>query len=57
LFPTLPTLLRIAMLFGVSLDYFFSDESKRPVERIVLGRSNSSWPRPLVVPELLSTLH
>lgn len=25
LFPTLPTLLRIAMVFGVGLDYFFTD--------------------------------
>jgi transcriptional regulator with XRE-family HTH domain len=31
LFPTLPTLLRIAMVFGVGLDYFFSDEGKRVV--------------------------
>jgi len=29
LFPTLPTLLRIAMVFGVGLDYFFTDERKR----------------------------
>lgn len=35
LFPTLPTLLRIAMVFGVGLDYFFSDERKRRVVGIV----------------------
>jgi transcriptional regulator with XRE-family HTH domain len=35
LFPTLPTLLRIAMVFGVGLDYFFSDERKRHVVGIV----------------------
>src|SRR2546421_11208260 len=29
LFPTLPTLLRIAMVFGVGLDFFFTDERKR----------------------------
>jgi len=29
LFPTLPTLLRIAMVFGVGLDHFFTDERKR----------------------------
>lgn len=29
IFPPLPTLLRIAMVFGVGLDYFFRDESKR----------------------------
>jgi transcriptional regulator with XRE-family HTH domain len=26
LFPTLPTLLRISMVFGVTLDYIFTDE-------------------------------
>ena len=35
LFPTLPTLLRIAMVFGVGLDYFFTDERKRRVVAIV----------------------
>ena len=34
LFPTLPTLLRIAMVFGVGLDYFFTDERKRHVVAI-----------------------
>jgi transcriptional regulator with XRE-family HTH domain len=29
LFPTLPTLLRIAIVFGVGLEYFFTDERKR----------------------------
>ena len=29
LYPTLPTLLRIAMVFSVGLDYFFTDERKR----------------------------
>lgn len=35
LFPTLPTLLRIALVFSVGLDYFFSDESKRHIVSIV----------------------
>ena len=35
LFPTLPTLLRIAMVFGVGLDFFFADERKRHVVSIV----------------------
>jgi transcriptional regulator with XRE-family HTH domain len=35
LFPTLPTLLRIAMVFGVGLDYFFTDERKRHVVAVV----------------------
>ena len=35
LFPTLPTLLRIAMVFGVGLDYFFTDERKRRIVGLV----------------------
>jgi transcriptional regulator with XRE-family HTH domain len=35
LFPTLPTLLRIALVFGVGLDFFFTDERKRRVVSIV----------------------
>ena len=35
LFPTLPTLLRIAMVFGVGLDYFFTDERKRHIVSVV----------------------
>jgi transcriptional regulator with XRE-family HTH domain len=35
LFPTLPTLLRIALVFSVGLDYFFSDENKRHVVSVV----------------------
>ena len=35
LYPTLPTLLRIAMVFSVGLDHFFTDESKRHVVSIV----------------------
>ncbi len=35
LFPTLPTLLRIAMVFGVGLEYFFTDERKRRVVGLV----------------------
>ncbi|MFZ0734730.1 MAG: XRE family transcriptional regulator [Candidatus Sulfotelmatobacter sp.] len=35
LFPTLPTLLRIAMVFGVGLDFFFTDERKRRVVSVV----------------------
>lgn len=34
-FPTLPTLLRIAMVFSVGLDYFFTDEGKRHVVAVV----------------------
>jgi len=35
LFPTLPTLLRISMVFGVGLEYFFTDERKRRVVAVV----------------------
>src|SRR6201994_3999529 len=38
LFPTLPTLLRIALVFSVGLDYFFSDERKRHVVAVVRAR-------------------
>jgi transcriptional regulator with XRE-family HTH domain len=31
LFPTLPTLLRIALVFGVGLDYFFAGARERPL--------------------------
>lgn len=34
LFPTLPTLLRISMVFGVGLEHFFTDERKRHVVAI-----------------------
>src|SRR5918997_3695773 len=30
LFPTLPTLLRIALVFGVGLEHFFAEPSERP---------------------------
>ena len=35
LFPTLPTLLRIAMVFGVGLEHFFIDDRKRPRVAVV----------------------
>lgn len=35
LFPTLPTLLRIAMVFGVRLGHFFDDDSDRPAHAVV----------------------
>ena len=35
LFPTLPTLLRIALVFGAGLDHFFREDSDRPVHAIV----------------------
>jgi transcriptional regulator with XRE-family HTH domain len=35
LFPTLPTLLRIAMVFGIGLDHFFVDGRDRPSVAVV----------------------
>src|ERR1700735_4258945 len=44
LFPTLPTLLRIAMVFGVGLDYFFTDERKRRVVGVVRKNERLRFP-------------
>jgi transcriptional regulator with XRE-family HTH domain len=44
LFPTLPTLLRIAMVFGVGLDFFFADERKRHVISVVRKRERLRFP-------------
>jgi len=44
LFPTLATLLRIAMAYGVGLDYFFTDERKRHVVGIVRGEERVRFP-------------
>ena len=44
LFPTLPTLLRIAMVFGVGLEYFFGDERKRHVVAIIRKQERMRFP-------------
>ena len=44
IYPPLPTLLRIAMVFGVGLDYFFRDESKRQVASIVRRAERQRFP-------------
>ncbi len=44
LFPTLPTFLRIAMVFSVGLDYFFTDERKRHVVAIVHQQDRIRFP-------------
>src|SRR5436305_4685303 len=44
LFPTLPTLLRIAMVYGVGLDYFFTDERKRRVVSVVKREDRVRFP-------------
>jgi mannose-6-phosphate isomerase-like protein (cupin superfamily) len=35
MFPTLPTLLRIALVFGVGLDFFFSGARDKPLAAVV----------------------
>jgi len=44
LFPTLPTLLRIAMVHSVGLDYFFTDERKRRVVNVVRKQDRVRFP-------------
>jgi transcriptional regulator with XRE-family HTH domain len=44
LFPTLPTLLRIALVYGVGLDYFFTDERKRRVVSVVRNSERIRFP-------------
>src|ERR1700751_4852007 len=44
LFPTLPTLLRIALVFSVGLEYFFTDERKRRVVALVRKKDRLKFP-------------
>jgi transcriptional regulator with XRE-family HTH domain len=44
LFPTLPTLLRIAMVFSVGLEFFFTDDSKRHVLAISRHQERLKFP-------------
>ena len=44
MFPTLPTLLRIAMVFGVDLDYFFADHRKYRALAIVRQAERQRFP-------------
>ena len=44
LFPTLPTLLRIAMVFSVGLEFFFTDDSKRRLVAIVRHQDRQRFP-------------
>ncbi len=43
-FPTLPTLLRIALVFGVGLEHFFSEGADRRVAAIVRARDRVRLP-------------
>ncbi len=44
LFPTLPTLLRIAMVFSVGLEFFFTDDRKRRVLAIARKKDRLKFP-------------
>lgn len=44
LFPTLPTLLRISLVFGVGLEYFFVERRERPAIAVVRKRDRVSLP-------------
>jgi transcriptional regulator with XRE-family HTH domain len=44
LYPTLPTLLRIALVFSVGLDYFFAGSRERPVLAIVRRNDRLRFP-------------
>ncbi len=44
LVPTLPTLMRIAMVFSVGLDYFFTDPRKRHVVALVRSSERRQFP-------------
>ena len=44
MFPTLPTLLRIAMVFSVDLDYFFADHRKHRAFAIVRSAARQRFP-------------
>jgi transcriptional regulator with XRE-family HTH domain len=44
LFPTLPTLLRIALVFGVGLEHFFKEDSERPTIAVVRKKDRIRLP-------------
>ena len=44
LIPTLPTLLRIAMVFSVGLDFFFSDDRKRSLTEVIRKEERKRFP-------------
>ena len=44
LFPTLPTLLRIALVFGVGLEHFFVDDAEQPLIAVVRKKDRLRLP-------------
>ncbi len=45
LFPTLPTLLRISLVFGVGLEYFFAEARNKPVVAVVRKGDRIRFPQ------------
>jgi len=44
LFPTLPTLLRISLVFGVGLEYFFAEAREKPIVAVVRKAERVRFP-------------
>jgi transcriptional regulator with XRE-family HTH domain len=44
LYPTLPTLLKIALVFGVGLEHFFADSTERPAMAVVRKKDRLRMP-------------
>jgi transcriptional regulator with XRE-family HTH domain len=44
LFPTLPTLLRISLVFGVGLEHFFTEDKRRRSISVVRGKERQAFP-------------
>lgn len=44
LFPTLPTLLQIALVFGVGLEHFFVEDKERPLVAVIRKKDRLSLP-------------
>lgn len=44
LFPTLPTLLRIALVFGVGLEHFFTEDLRRRMVAVVRAKERKRFP-------------
>jgi transcriptional regulator with XRE-family HTH domain len=44
LFPTLPTLLRIALVYNVGLEYFFTDERKQHIISVIRKKDRQRFP-------------
>jgi transcriptional regulator with XRE-family HTH domain len=52
LYPTLPTLVRIAAVFNVGLEYFFNDERKRHVISVVKKEDRQRFPERPGTPDI-----